>query len=149
MNGRVTLDCSGNGTDVSLRANGLVPDGLYTAWVIVFEAPGFHFDSRDVFPFGADGTAAENVIGAGALGSTDGSENVFSAPPSGDGELSANHPAGESSIFGAVGDCLLDEFEVHVVGDYHLDGMTHGPVPGGPGQHVEHFGAAFRQGEPI
>lgn len=148
VNGHVTLDCSGEGTEVSLWAEGLVSDGLYTVWVVVFEEPGFHFDSREIFPFGAEGTAAEHVIAAGALGSTPGSENVITAHGS-HGQLTANQPAGELSIFGSVGDCLLEEFEVHIIGDYHLDGQTHGPVPGGPGEHVEHFAAAFREGMPI
>lgn len=153
VNGHVTMECSGDGTDVSLQAQGLVPNKLYTAWVVVFHEPGFDFTSREIFPFGSSGTAAEHFLGAGPLGSPDGGDNIFRTRGS-NGELSAHHPSGELPIPGPEGSytvdgCLLDEFEVHIVGDYHLDGQTHGSIPGFPGEHVEHFGAAFKEGEPI
>lgn len=149
VDGTVSVDCRGKGTDVSVSAEGLVPHGLYTIWVVTFEEPGFHFDSRKIFPFGEEGTAAEHVIGAGALGWPwdDDPTNRFEADCDGKGEVSVTQMKGELSIFGEVGDCLLDEFEVHSVVDYHLDGETHGAVPGGPGQHVEHVAAAFQEGE--
>lgn len=153
VNGEVTMKCANDGTDVSVRANGLVPNKLYTAWVIVFHEPGFDFSSREIFPFAQPGTAGEHLLGAGPLGFPDGSQNTF-AVHGGHGELSARHPRGKLPIPGPEGfytveGCLLDEFEVHIVGDYHLDGDTHGAFPGSPGQHVEHFGAAFKEGEPI
>lgn len=151
VDGTVTVDCQGKGTDVSFMGEGLIPNGLYTVWVVTFEEPGFHFDSREIFPFGADGTAAENVIGAGALGWPwdDEPANRFRADNEGKGMVSTNHPKGELSIFGEVGNCLLDEFELHFVIDFHLDDQTHGAVPGGPGEHVEHVGAAFKEGESL
>lgn len=149
VDGIVNIQCTGKETHVNLTAHGLIPEGLYTAWVIVFEDPGFDFGSRNIFPFGADGTAAEHVTGAGSLGSPDGGENIFRANNAGNAALTAKHPAGDLGIFGSVGNCLLDEFEVHIVGDYHLDDTTHGPIPGKPGVHIEQFAAAFKEGEPL
>lgn len=161
VNGHVMLDCRGEGTDVRLKATGLIPNGLYTLWVIVFESPGFDFGSRDIFPFGADGTAAENVIAAGALGHLQEdveqgeaiTNNVFEARGS-HGELSANQPGGKLTLHPLlpteVKDWLLNEFEVHIVGDFHLDGRTYdNGGPGPAGHHIEHFGAVFKEGEPL
>lgn len=155
VNGHVTLECNADGsTDVRVTATGLVPNKRYTMWVIVFHEPGFHFESRAVMPFGTPGTAGEHVLGAGPLGPQDGSENGLEVRGS-RGDLTATHPAGEElAIAGPDGPytvegCLLDEYEVHLVGDYHLDGQTHGPVPGAPGVHVEHFGAVFVDGMPM
>ncbi|MDX1747965.1 MAG: hypothetical protein R3324_18695 [Halobacteriales archaeon] len=149
LGGLVNIRCTGRETHVNLAAHGLIPGGLYTAWVVVFGPPGFDFDSRNMFPFGAAGTAAEHVVAAGPLGSSGGGENVFRANHAGIGALTARHPAGPLGIFGTVGDCLLEEFEVHIVGDFHLDDLTHGSVPGAPGTHVEQFGAVIKEGEPI
>ncbi|WP_396612444.1 hypothetical protein ACH9L7_04000 [Haloferax sp. S1W] len=152
VNGRVTMDSSGSGTDVSLKATGLLPGVPYTAWIIVFEEPGFDFSNRTIMPFGAPGTAAENVIGAGALGHLSGDSSIDDNNldvRGGRGTLSVTQPAGDLTIFGSVPDDLSDVYEVHIVGDAHLDGQPHGAVPGPTGAHVEHFGAAFIGGDPL
>lgn len=150
VNGEVTMECRNGGTDVRLWADGLVPNMRYTAWVIIFEAPGFDFENREIFPFGAPGTAGEHFVGAGPLGRPAGTDNNFWSRGS-HGVLSAHHPPGELPILGyEIDGCLLDEFEVHIVGDLHLDGtFGPGPGPGAPGTHVEHFGAAFKDGMPL
>lgn len=154
VNGEVSMEGSKDGTDVNLWTTGLVPNKKYTAWVVIFHDPGFDFSSREIFPFAAPGTAAEHLLGAGPLGRPTGSENNFQARGS-RGVLSAHHPPGELPIPGPEGPytvegSLLDEFEVHIVGDMHLDGtFGPGPFPAFPGEHVEHFGAAFKEGSPI
>jgi hypothetical protein len=88
------------------------------------------------------------VIGVGALGPNDGSGNVFIAEENGEATISGTNPGGMLSARGSIGACwLTDEFEVHVVGAYHIDGATSGRVPGPEGTWVEHFGFMFFQQE--
>jgi hypothetical protein len=47
------------------------------------------------------------------------------------------------SLFGEVSGCLLDEVAFQLVGVYHLDGTSHGPVPGPPCQFVDTFAWTF------
>jgi hypothetical protein len=120
VEGKAKVECVDGGTDVTVEYAGLVPGELYSVWVIGFESPGF-IDTRDL------SVAAQNRVGVGSLGAPDGSENVFRAR-SGTGRLEVFHPNGDLSLFGSV-DCLLDEYEVHLVGLFHLDNETHGPAP--------------------
>ena len=131
--GRATVKCARSGTRASLKLSGLVPNGVYTVWNVVFKAPGF------------DPTFA-NLIGLGALGESDGSDNSFVADEEGEGEVSAVTPGGPLSVFGQIAACALTvEFEFHVVGAYHIDGQTHGPTLGPAGNAVEQFGFIFRR----
>jgi hypothetical protein len=84
--------------------------------VATFQAPGLTPDFA-------------NLIGLGALGALDGSQNVVVANARGKATLSVFHPPGDFSIFGSS-DCLSDEFEVLLWLPLHLDGQTHGGVPG-------------------
>jgi hypothetical protein len=111
------INCNTTGTHVVVHAAGLIPNGVYTIWVLVFKSPGF------------DGSFV-NLIGNGALGAPDGSENAFTASPAGTASLSVIMPAENLSLFGSVGNCLSSSFEVHVVAAYHSDGLTHGGSPG-------------------
>jgi hypothetical protein len=70
------------------------------------------------------------LVGLGALGLPDGSQNHFVASADGKAELSALHPAGALSMFGEVSGCLLKEYEVLLWLTLHLDNQTHGPTPG-------------------
>jgi hypothetical protein len=132
VQGTASVKCIEQGTLVTLHLTGLIPNGVYTAWNVVFQAPGFE-------------PTFSNVIGLGALGTPDGSHNTFRASPTGQGSLSAITPPGPLSTVGEIGACALrDEFEWHVVGAYHIDGQTHGPVLGPAGSAVEQFGWMFR-----
>ena len=115
VSGRASLKCHKKGTHVVLEMSGLIPDGVYTIWLLTFEAPGFTPDFA-------------HLIGEGSLGASDGSENVIIASAEGEGTLSVFQPAGALSEFGEVTGCLFEEFEFHVVGVYHPDGMTYGIV---------------------
>jgi hypothetical protein len=117
VSGYADVKCVNAGTHAVFHLTGLIPNGVYTFWVVTFKSPGF------------DPTFA-NQIGEGALGAPDGSQNSFTATSTGTGSLSAIMPAGPLSEFGSVGNCLSSEFEVHLVGAYHIDNLTHGGNPG-------------------
>jgi hypothetical protein len=125
--GSASAKCVSDGTHATAHVSGLIPNGVYTYWNVVFKAPGF------------DPTFS-NLIGLGALGAATGTQNSFRASASGEGELSAITPGGPLSTVGAIDACALDEFEWHVVGAYHIDGQTHGPTLGPDGSAVEQFG---------
>lgn len=125
--GWADIKCINKGTHVVVHAQGLIPNGVYTIWTLVFKSPGF------------DGTFA-NLIGNGALGAPDGSENAFTASPDGTASFSIIMPAENLSIFGSVGNCLGSSYEVHLVAAYHSDNMTHGSSPGAPTTWVVQFG---------
>lgn len=77
------------------------------------------------------------------LGDNDGSESVFHASESGEAQVSV---IDESATFTGPGfidsgdfeRCLLEHYEVHFIGAFHLEDKTHGPNPRPYG--VEHFG---------
>jgi hypothetical protein len=131
--GRASVKCVQQGTHAVLELSGLIPNGVYTVWNVVFRSPGF------------DPTFA-NLIGLGAIGPGDGSANSFTADSTGAGAVSAITPGGPLSVFGSIADCALTgEFEFHLVGAYHIDGQTHGAAPGPAGTFVEQFGFIFRR----
>ena len=143
INGRATLACVDGGTHVNLQLSGLVPGALYTIWVVVFAAPGF-VDTRELGgPFGL--RALDHMIGVGSLGAPDGSQNTFRARGS-TGRLDVVHPAGPLSVFGSVGDCLFDAYEVRLVGIFHLDDRSHGPEPGPVGTVVNQLAFSLGTG---
>lgn len=126
IEGRIELKCLEEGTHVSMHLRGLVPRALYTAWVVVFDSPGFDPGTRDI------DSAIENVVGWAPLGKNDGSENVFRPSASGEAQITAidrpdTWPNGPASGTGRESEkCLLDEFEVHFIGGWHLDDKNRG-----------------------
>jgi hypothetical protein len=137
VSGRASVKCDSLGTHVAMQLSGLIPNGVYTIWLLTFEEPGFTPDLA-------------HLIGEGSLGPPDGSKNRFVASSAGKASLSVRQPAGELSEFGEVTDCLFDEFEFHLVGAYHPDGQTYGPTPGPADApnlfcyFIEHFGFVFQ-----
>jgi len=129
--GSALLKCGQKGSHVVMQLSGLVPNGVYTVWVGIFQAPGLTPDFA-------------NLIGLGALGAPDGSDNVILASANGTAALSAFHPTGDLSMFGST-DCLSDEFEVLLWLPLHLDGQTHGGVPGDECQLGFQGGFSFKQ----
>ena len=131
VRGRVEAECVRGGTEVTLELSGLIPNGLYTLWNLTFEAPGFE-------------PTFAHMIGIGAMGLADGSQNTFRASAAGAGRLTATTPPGALSMLGTLAPCALTgEFEWHVVGAYHLDDRSHGVHPGPDGTAVEQFGFIF------
>ncbi len=130
--GLAVISCTDAGTHLTLNMSGLIPNGLYTLWNIIFKDPGF------------DGTMG-NAIGLGSFGANDGSDNSFTASPSGAGSISVMVPAGPLSTVVpprpdvsldetyVVTACLLDEHQFHVDLNYHGDGEMYGTYPGPAG----------------
>lgn len=129
--GSALLKCVQRGSHVVLQLSGLLPNGVYTVWLATFQSPGVTPDFA-------------NMTGLGALGAPDGSENVFLASANGTATLSVFHPPGDLSMFGSTG-CLSDEFEVALLIPLHLDGQTHGGVPGDECQLGFQGAFSFRQ----
>jgi hypothetical protein len=133
VQGYASVQCVNRGTQVTVHVSGLIAKGVYTIWNVVFKSPGF------------DPTFT-NLIGLGALGAPSGTQNVFRASASGEGDVSAITEAGALSMRGSIGACALtDEFEWHVVGAYHIDGQSHGTSLGPDGTAVEQFGFIFKR----
>jgi hypothetical protein len=122
--GWADVKCVNTGTHVVLHLSGLIPNGVYTVWTMVMNS-------------------SSNFIGVGALGAGDGSQNVFTASDGGTASLSVIMPAGSLSAFGTIGNCFSSEFEVLLATAYHMDGLTHGGVPGNEATWV------FQSGFPI
>jgi len=131
--GSASVLCSARGTVVTLQLTHLIPDALYTAWNVVFKAPGFE-------------PTFANLIGLGALGWPSETQNVFRSSPIGEAAISTVTAPGPLSAMGSIGACApRDEFEWHVVGAYHLDGRSHGATLGPDGTAVEQFGFIFNR----
>ena len=129
--GHASIKCGRRGTHVTIQLTGLIPNGVYTVWVATFQAPGLTPDFA-------------NLIGLGALGAPDGSQNVIVASPHGTAALSVFHPPGDLSMFGSS-ECLSEEFEVLLWLPLHLDGQTHGGVPGDECELGFQGGFSFKQ----
>lgn len=148
VQGNVTVECVEAGTRLDIELSGLIPGGLYTIWNVVLEKPGFGGSLQSLLG---------SIVGVAPLGAPDGTENSFRASAEGTAQISEITPAGSMLQFPDVDkdwpdkrgikDCALDEFEYHVVGDYHYDGKTHGNIPGPAGTHVEQFGFVFKQND--
>jgi hypothetical protein len=133
VTGSATASCTASGTEAALELHGLIPNATYTAWNVVFKAPGFD-------------PMFTNLIGLGAIGTSDGKRNVFHSSAVGDAHISAATPAGPLSMMGSIAACALtEEFEWHVVGAYHIDGHDHGSQLGPDGSAVEQFGFMFKR----
>jgi hypothetical protein len=126
------VKCLDHGTHVTLHLSGLIPDGVYTVWVLTFRSPGFD-------------PTLENLSGVGTLGTPDGTRNIFTASSKGEGDITAITRVGPLSAMGSIAECALqDEFEFHVVGVYQIDGAANGPDLSPDGTAVEQFGFVFK-----
>lgn len=125
IEGRIRVKCQKKGTHVSMHLSGLVPRALYTAWVVVFDDPGF-IDDRNL------AKATQHIVGWAPLGTNDGSENAFRPSASWEAQITAidkpdTWPNGPAAGTGRKSKrCLLGEFEAHFIGGYHLDDENQG-----------------------
>ena len=135
VSGSIEVECTSEGTLISLDVTGLIPNGVYTIWNVTVKEPGFNPQVADM-----------NITGIGAAGKGDGSDNVFTADADGNGAITLTSGGGDLSMFGDIEPCsLTGEYEWHVVGTYHIDGQTYGPDLGPDGTVAEQFGFIFRQ----
>ena len=134
VSGWADVKCIKKGTHVVMHLQGLIPNGVYTIWVLTFKSPGFNPTLPNPFV---------NLNGNGALGAPDGSQNAFKAGSDGTAELSVVMPAESLSNFGSVPNCLGDVYETHIVAAYHSDQLTHGGSPGNPATWVVQFAFPF------
>ncbi len=132
VKGKLTMTCTQEGTRIDLALEGLIPFATYSVWVLVFEAPGFTEDFA-------------HEIAEGVPGGNEGLKSSFVAGSDGKATYSQIVPPGDMSYFGSVTHCLLDEYEVHIVGAYHLDGKTYGGELGPDGKAVEQFGWMYQK----
>src|SRR5262249_21139733 len=70
VDGYVTAQCLSGGTHVTLHLEHLIPRGLYTAWNLIFNPPGFE-------------PTFANLIALSVIGAPSGTQNVFRASASG------------------------------------------------------------------
>lgn len=144
VSARASARCTSDGTHVTIHMSGLIPKGVYTFWLMIFDGPFPAESESKPFPFG-------NLVGVGALGPNDGSGSAFQASASGQGQLSVIVPPGPLSDFGPpflnqiynLEGCLLDEVGFHFVAVYHFDGQSYGPVPGYEHGATEQFAIGF------
>ncbi len=127
VQGLALANCSGAGTHLTLNLSGLLPDGIYTLWLVIKEP-------------GMDG--APTPIGLGSFGAAAGGDSQLIVAADGTSSISVLQPAGpltnsippqpEASMDEryVVGSCLFEEaiFEAHVI--YHNDGSMYGDYPG-------------------
>jgi hypothetical protein len=132
VKGDITASCNERGTHVVLHLSNLIPKGVYTVWNVTFDETGFSVPH----PL----TLNTSWIGVGPSGPSDGSRNTFTASASGRASISTITPPGPLGVFGQIGACALtDEYEWHVAGLYHMDGLSHGSDLGPIGSMAEHF----------
>lgn len=132
VKGKLIMTCTSQGTRLNVQLENLIPYATYTLWIIVFEAPGFTPDFA-------------HHIAEGTPGGQKGFSSFIRAGSNGKAAYSELLPKGAMSVFGNVEGCLLDEYEVWVVGAYHIDGMTYGAGPGPDGTYVEQFVWKYKQ----
>jgi hypothetical protein len=136
VRGDIAVKCIEQGTHVVLNLSNLIPKGVYTIWNVTFNEDGFQVPH----PL----NLAPSFIGVGPSGPSDGSRNTFTASASGQASISTITPQGPLGTFGQIGGCALtDEFEWHVAGLYHMDGLSHGSNLGPIGTMAEHFAFVF------
>ncbi len=135
VNGSVQVDCMEGGVNMDVSLRGLVPNGVYTLWHVTFKDGGAD-PSKEML----------NIRGIGAVGKGDGSDNFFIASPTGTAQISAFSPTDQVlSMIGDIKPCpLSDEEEWHIVGSYHMDSKTYGPILGPDGTVVEQFAFVFK-----
>ncbi len=130
VQGVAIAHCSSAGTHLTLNLSGLLPDGMYTLWLVIKEP-------------GMDG--AVTPVGLGSFGAAPGGDSQLIVAADGTSSISVLHSAGpltnsippqpEAGMDEryVVGSCLFDEpiFEAHVI--YHNDSLMYGDWPG-PGE---------------
>jgi hypothetical protein len=131
--GVAALTCEPGGTRVRVTLSNLIPNGVYTGWLVFFAPPGFKTAMFDA------------LTGLAPVGPPDGSESRVVADAQGNASFDVVTPAGTTTVTlpgktQSIPACLLDAYEVHVVAAYHIDGHTCGATQCDAGQLAEQIG---------
>lgn len=105
--GSATVEAVDGGTHASLEYEGLIPNGVYTVWNVVFQNPGYLGTLKSVMA---------NLVGVSPLGPPDASENGFQASASGEGHVSTTTPGG-SPLYAVQADPETGEPIIEVAGN--------------------------------
>ena len=121
--------CDGSTTKYLMEFTGLIPGGVYTIWNQIF--------NRQIRP--TEGINVDTDISdAGALGN--GSINLMVASENGEAQLEVEANPGPLSMFGSQPSCAITNIPGFLlVVNYHIDGKSHGPVPGPDKDDVAHL----------
>lgn len=109
--GALTVTCTPVGTRTVIHLVGLIPHGVYTMWIFMYNEEG-------------------DRVAGGSLGLPDGSTSVVTVDGMGRGRIVATTPEGFLSAIQIepVPSCLLGA-QVQLVLAYHLDGLVYGTRP--------------------
>lgn len=141
--GTARLESKADGTEVDIQMTGLIPHGVYSAW-------GFWWTNDK--PFNPELPVFGDRFGGGSIGNNLGTDNMITVDGDGNGSFTMVWPSGEPSSLGGdivIPDWALDRKsfnEFVIVGAYHYDEMTWGPVPGP--NHAGAFITTFAVPEP-
>lgn len=138
--GVAQVSCTGSGTHVHIDFQHLLPNAVYTGWLVFFQPPGFAAQQFDA------------MTGLAPIGPQDGSQARLVTDAHGSAVLDALTPSGQATVLAPgrtqqIPSCLLDLYEVHLVAAYHIDGQTHGSEPGDPSTIAEQVGWMIEQGK--
>ncbi len=127
--GSATVACEGGETVYHLEFTGLIPNGVYTIWNFVLTRQLSATSSINM---------ATDVAASGALG--DGESNTLVASENGAAELEVRAQPGPLTMFGDLSPCAITTTPGFVlIINYHIDGQTHGGVPGPDKDDVAHL----------
>ena len=131
------LELGEQGTQVSIDVQGLIPNGVYSAYISLFEQPGFTPD----FAHWIGGTAIGYSTDDPPADPFSYDDNVFVADESGAASLELVQPPVSLSMIdtGIIADFKVPAYvldppigEFDVILNYHIDGNGTGPRPGMP-----------------
>lgn len=127
--GSATVFCKDGTTVYQMQFNGLIPNGVYTIWNFLLTRPLAPTDGID---FSVD------INGNGALGN--GTLNSLVASDTGAASLEVTVGEGPLSMFGMQPSCAITSVPGFIlVINYHIDGQTHGSIPGPDKDDVAHL----------
>ena len=118
MSGWADIKCINAGTHAVIHLKGLIPNGVYSVWLPVFNEMGTRI------AFGAFGAIGGSQNFNGFMANAEGNATVSLIKPGGTMETDGTDPSQ-----GAVSNCLADHYESHLAIAYHLDGQPQQPGP--------------------
>lgn len=146
--GRVEVRCRGELTQIDATLHGLVPNGVYTSWVIATVIPLRYGDDRQpTYLVARDFLDRRFIVALAPAGLPDGSDSLVRGDAQGGAEL---HTRVSALVAGQPG-CLTQTAHWHLVFDYHADGNTYGALArpeSGTTEQAAHLGFLFSGSTP-